>query len=86
MTHVKNPTISRLAAELALMTGESRTEAIRGALEEKLVRLSRLSSHRERRAELVRIFGGEIRTMIRAGGKKRALSPEEVQELLAYGP
>jgi len=84
--HIKNPGVIRLAGQLAALTGESRTEAIRKALEEKLARLSRASALGNRRAELVRVFGCRVPSMIRAGGRKGNLTPEEVQELLAYGP
>ena len=83
---IKNPSVTRLADELASLTGDSKTEAIRKALEEKIVRLSCSSARRARRAELARILGREVCTLARADGKKRILTPAEVQELLAYGP
>jgi antitoxin VapB len=39
--NIKNPTVERLAKELAAETGESMTSAIQAALEEKLLRLRR---------------------------------------------
>ena len=39
--NIKNPTVERLAKELAAETGESMTSAIQAALEEKLQRLRR---------------------------------------------
>ncbi len=84
--HIKDPDVTRLAARLAALTGESRTGTIRRALLEKLARLSRTSVRRNRRAEVVRILGCRIPSMIRAGRRKTGLTPEEIQELLAYGP
>jgi antitoxin VapB len=84
--HIKNPAVTRLAAELASLTGDSKTEAIRKALEEKMARLSIIAARRARSAELARILGREVCTLARAGGRKRILTPAEVQELLAYGP
>ncbi len=83
---IKDPGLIRLATQLAVLTGESRTEAIRKALEEKMARLSCASALNSRRAELVRVLGCRVPSMIRAGGRKGNLTPEEVQELLAYGP
>ena len=84
--HVKNPDVIKLATRLAALTGESRTEAIRTALEEKLARLHGASAQGSRRAELVRVLGCKVPPMIRAGRRKASLTEEEVQELLAYGP
>lgn len=39
--NIKNPTVERLARELAAQTGETITTAIQGAIEEKLRRLER---------------------------------------------
>ncbi len=84
--HIKNPAVTRLAAELASLTGESRTEAIRKALEEKMARLLCRAARQARRAEMAQILGCEARGMLRAGKRKAVLKAEEVQELLAYGP
>ncbi len=84
--HVKNPGVIRLATRLAALMGESTTEAIRTALEEKMDRLNGTSAQASRRAELVRVLGCKAPPMIRAGRRKTSLTKEEVQELLAYGP
>ncbi len=84
--HINNPAVARLATELAALTGESKTEAIRKSLEERMSRLSCTALLRVRRAELARVLGREIRAMVPAGGRKAILRQEEVQELLAYGP
>ncbi len=86
MIHVKDPKIVRLATRLAALTGESRIEAIRTALEERMARLPGASAQNNRRAELVRVLGCGMSTMIRAGRRKTKLTAEEIQELLAYGP
>lgn len=83
---IKNPAVTRLAAELALLTGDNRTEAIRKALEEKKARLSARLVQRTRSAELARTLGREICSLMREGSRKNVLTPAEVQELLAYGP
>jgi len=78
--------IKQLSANLARLTGETRTEALRTALEERMARLSSAAAQQARRVEMTRIFGRRTRGMVPARGKKNALTPEEVQELLAYGP
>jgi hypothetical protein len=83
---IKNPVVVRLARELAALTGESKVETIRRALEEKVIRLSDFSAQRARRAEFARILGRDVHTMAQVGRVKKCLTPEEVQELLAYGP
>ncbi len=84
--HIKDSGVIRLATQLAALTGESRTGAIRRALEEKIARLSGASAQSSRRAELVRVFGCKVPSLVRAGRRRGNLTPEEVQELLAYGP
>lgn len=42
--HLNNPTTDRLARDLARQTGESLTEAVNKALEERLARVSRRST------------------------------------------
>jgi hypothetical protein len=84
--HIKSPAVVKLAAELASLTGDSKTEVIRKALEEKMIRLSINSARRARRAEMARILGREVCTLARAGVKRKVLSTAEIQELLAYGP
>jgi len=84
--HIKDTVVTKLAAELASLTGESKTEAIRNALEEKMARLAIEAARRARRADMARILGREVCTLARAGRKKRVLSTAEIQELLAYGP
>lgn len=83
---IKNPAVKRLADKLASLTGESPTEAIRKALEEKMVRLSKRSMLRARSAELARTLGSEFCSSMPAACPTNVLTPAEVQELLAYGP
>ncbi len=84
--HIRDLGVVKLATQLAALTGESRTDAIRRALEEKMARLSGTAAHSSRRAELVRVFGCKVPSMVKAGRRRGNLTPEEVQELLAYGP
>jgi antitoxin VapB len=53
--NIKNPEVERLAAQVAALTGESKTEAVRRALDERYARL-RMRVSDAGRAERVRRF------------------------------
>lgn len=57
---IKNPEVERLAEEVARATGESKTEAIRQALEERRGRLVTRIAPGRRRARLLRVLEREI--------------------------
>lgn len=50
--NIRNPEAERLAAELAELTGETKTEAVRKALEDRLVQLRRARSGKSLADEL----------------------------------
>ena len=69
--NIKNPHVEELAAEIAEITGESKTEAIRRALEERRQRLA-FQVVREDRAEDLRSFlEREVWSVIRARSSRR---------------
>jgi antitoxin VapB len=76
--NLKNPEVERLVAEVAAATGETRTEAVRRSLEERLMRLT------DRRERLQRFLEGEAWPLVpaRTGVWTRA----DEDELLGYGP
>lgn len=77
---VKNPEVERLAEEVARLTGETKTEAIRKALLERKARLAR----RERpRSELIEEFLHEMHELLPKG--RRPAKAEE-EEILGFGP
>jgi antitoxin VapB len=82
--NIKNIRVERLAADVARLTGESKTEAIRRALEERRRRLTRRSTA-DRRARVLRLLEG-----VWAGMPKSALgrrpSRDEEDAILGYGP
>jgi antitoxin VapB len=83
--NIKNPAVERLAAEVARLTGESKTEAIRRALEERRRRLKSASTA-ERRARVVRFLEKTVWTNIPKSELGRRLSREEEDAILGYGP
>ena len=69
--NIKNPHVEELAAEVADLAGETKTEAIRRALEERKQRLA-LQLVREDRSEEVRSFlEREVWSVIRARSSRR---------------
>ncbi len=84
--NIKDPEGERLAAEVAAITGESKTRAIRSALAEKKERLSFRLARRDRRGELFRLLKEEIWPSIPRSVLGRRISRREKERLLGYGP
>jgi len=83
---IKNKEVERLAAELARLTGETKTEAIRKALLERKQRLALRESPRDRAARLRRFLETEVWPMVPPDQLGRRLTREEEDEILGYGP
>ena len=69
--NIKNEQVERLAAEVAEMTGESKTEAIRKALLERRQRLAYHVVHEDRASELRQFLEREVWATIRARSADR---------------
>jgi len=78
----------KLAAEIADMTGDTKTGAVREALREKKKRLElRSDSKEERRQKLRKFLETEIWSQIPDELLDReSMSKEEVEEILGFGP
>jgi antitoxin VapB len=83
--NLKNAEVERLAAEVARLTGESKTEAIRRALEERRRRLKGPET-KERRARVLRVLRSKIWPSIPKNRLGRRLNREEEEVILGYGP
>ena len=83
--NLKNAQVERLAAEVAKLTGESKTEAIRRALEERRRRLKR-PSVAERRARVLRFLQSKVWPSIPRKALGRRLTRTEEDAILGYGP
>jgi antitoxin VapB len=83
--NLKNPDVERLAAEVARLTGESKTEAIRRALEERRQRLKGPGTDR-RRARVLAFLRTKVWPSIPEAQRGRRLSADEEDEILGYGP
>ena len=82
--NIKNAEVERLAAEVARQTGESKTEAIRRALEERQRRLKNVSSDK-RRARVLRFLEKHVWPNMPPGEIGRRLSRSEEDEILGFG-
>lgn len=83
--NIKNEAVERLASELSRLTGETKTETIRRALEERRARLAYRVADGDRRARLWRFLSTEVWRDL-PDDANRPLSKEEEEELLGYGP
>lgn len=81
-----DPETERLAAEVARMTGESKTTAIRTSLEERRERLSHDASRRDRKKDLYRFLEKKIWPHIQPSILGKKLSRREKARFLGYGP
>jgi antitoxin VapB len=83
--NIKNAAVERLAAEVARLTGESKTEAIHRALDERRRRLKGASTG-ERRARVLRFLEKKVWPALHADERGRRLTQAEEDEILGYGP
>lgn len=82
--NIKNEEAERLAAEVAEMAGETKTEAIRRALDERRTRLARAAGETPA-ARLARFLEDEVWPSVPKRELGRRLTPAEEDEILGYG-
>ena len=73
--NIKNTQVEELAAEVAELTGETKTEAIRRALEERRQRLAFQIAGNNRSDERRSFLEREVWSVIRARSAGRRLAP-----------
>ena len=83
--NIKNQAVETLVAEVAAFTGESKTEAVRRALEERRARLPDQRSELDRGKRLRRLLESEIWTLVPQCEVGRRLSKEEEESILGFG-
>ena len=83
--NLKNAEVERLAAEVARLTGESKTEAIRRALEERRRRLKGPATS-VRRDRVLRFLRSRIWESMPKDRLGQRLSQAEEDAILGYGP
>jgi antitoxin VapB len=84
--NIKNPEVERLAAEVARLARESKTEAIRRALLDRKQRLTIQGTHADRAQRLRAFLENEVWPQIPPDVFGRPIPKEEEEEILGYGP
>ncbi len=84
--NIKNAEVERLAAEAARLAGESKTESIRRALEERVARLRLRVVSRDRNADVLRYLEREVWPLVPKRFLGRRLTRKEEDRILGYGP
>lgn len=84
--NIKDPEVERLATEVARLSGESKTGAVRTALRERRERLALGGGARDRRAELTRFLEQEVWPHVPKRVLGRRVSRGEQDRILGYGP
>ncbi|HYN06329.1 MAG TPA: type II toxin-antitoxin system VapB family antitoxin [Vicinamibacterales bacterium] len=83
--NLKNADVERLATDVARLAGETKTEAIRRALEERKRRLTGHSTA-ERRQRVLKLLERRIWPTLPARERGRRLTRAEEDEILGLGP
>lgn len=84
--NIKNAEVERLLDELVQLTGESKTDAVRKALEERRQRLAfQMPIQQDETERILAFLEEEIWPQIPASVLGTRLSKEEEEALLGYG-
>ncbi len=83
--NIKNREVERLVSEVAELTGESKTEAVRKALAERKERLQLQVAAENRGARLRRFLEEELWPSVPADELGRTLTRTEEEAILGYG-
>jgi antitoxin VapB len=84
--NIKDPETERLAAEVAALSAETKTGAIRVALQERKQRLTAQAGRHGRSGRLRRFLTAEAWPQIPARELGSELSRAEREQILGYGP
>jgi len=84
--NIKNQEVERLAAEVAKLTGESKTEVVRQALTARKEQLEHQVARARNGASFLRFLEEEIWPAVPKEELGRRLSKREREEILGYGP
>ena len=83
--NIKDRQTERLAAEVAAMTGESKTRAVRVALEERRQRLALRIARHDRGEELRRFLEQEVWPQVPRRVLGKRVTRREREAILGYG-
>jgi antitoxin VapB len=84
--NIKDPRTEQLATDLARLTGETKTGAVRTALEERRRMLAQRVVQQDRHARLRRLLEVEIWPQVPDEVLGRPLTREQREAILGYGP
>ena len=84
--NIKNSEVERLAAEVAALAGESKTEAIRKALIDRHARLRVRVIPEARQRRMQRFLEAEVWTRVPPEQRGQAPGKKERERILGYGP
>ena len=84
--NIKNADVERLAGEVARLAHETKTEAVRRALVERRARLQARTGKPGGRKSLREYLEQSVWPMMPAGELGRAITGEEEDQILGYGP
>lgn len=83
--NIKNTEVEQLAAEIARMTGETKTEAIKRALLERRQRLAHRIDPADRHGRALRFLERDVWPTVPPSHLGRRLSRAEEDAILGYG-
>jgi len=84
--NIKDPEAERLAAEVAELTGETKTAAVRNALRERRDRLTAERDADERGRRFVQFLREEIWPHVSPENRGKPVTKAEREEILGLGP
>jgi antitoxin VapB len=84
--NIKNPEVERLATEVAQLARETKTEAIRRALEERKARLKVSPSREEKYRRTMEYLRREVWPNIPEEDRGKVMTKQEEEEILGIGP
>lgn len=84
--NIKDRDADRLAGEVAALAGESKTRAVKVALEERKRRLEMRGASESRGERLRRLLEDEIWPQVPLGERGKPLSKAERESILGIGP
>ena len=84
--NIKNPEVERLATEVAQLARETKTEAIRRALEERKARLKVGPTPEEKYRRTMEFLRTEVWPNIPPEFRGKPITKEEEEEILGIGP
>jgi antitoxin VapB len=84
--NIKDKEAERLAAEIAAITGESKTRAVKTALRERKERLGLHVGRRDRVRDLLSFLEEEVWPQIPRAALGKRVSRRESDAILGYGP